>query len=58
MSLSLDTPTLVAISVGAVQTIILVIAGFVAWFQLRETAKTRYLEAIVRVFEEFGSEEA
>jgi hypothetical protein len=58
LSLSLDTPTLVAISVGAVQTIILVIAGFVAWFQLRETAKTRYLEAIVRVFEDFGSEEA
>jgi hypothetical protein len=58
LSISLDTPTLVAIGVGAVQTIILVIAGFVAWFQLRETAKTRYLEAIVRVFEEFGSEEA
>jgi hypothetical protein len=58
LSLSLDTPSLVAISVGAVQTLILVIAGLVAWFQLRETAKTRYLEAIVRVFEEFGSQEA
>jgi hypothetical protein len=58
LSLSLDTPSLVAIGVGAVQTLILVIAGLVAWFQLRETAKTRYLEAIVRVFEEFGSQEA
>jgi hypothetical protein len=58
LSLSLDTASLVAIGVGAVQTIILVIAGLVAWFQLRETAKTRYLEAIVRVFEDFGSEEA
>jgi hypothetical protein len=58
LSLSLDTATLVAISVGAVQTLVLVIAGLVAWFQLRETAKTRYLEAIVRVFEDFGSEEA
>jgi hypothetical protein len=58
LSLSLDTPTLITISVGALQTLILVIAGLVAWFQLRETAKTRYLEAIVRVFEEFGSEEA
>jgi hypothetical protein len=35
LSLSIDTPTLIAISVGSVQTIVLVIAGFVAWFQLR-----------------------
>ncbi|MBF6590892.1 MAG: hypothetical protein IVW57_10250, partial [Ktedonobacterales bacterium] len=33
-------------------------AGFVAWFQLREAAKTRYLEALIRMFDDFGSREA
>jgi hypothetical protein len=50
--------TLVGIVVALLQTLLLALAGFVAWFQLRETAKTRYLEAVIRMFEDFGSREA
>lgn len=50
--------TLVGIVVALLQTLLLALAGFVAWFQLRETAKTRYLEALIRMFEDFGSRQA
>jgi hypothetical protein len=50
--------TLVGIVAALLQTLLLALAGFVAWFQLRETAKTRYLEAVVRMFDDFGSREA
>lgn len=50
--------TLVGIIVALLQTLLLALAGFVAWFQLRETAKTRYLEAVIRMFEDFGSRQA
>ncbi|HEX9068647.1 MAG TPA: hypothetical protein VF807_07750 [Ktedonobacterales bacterium] len=50
--------TTITLGIAIVQTIFLVLAGFAAYFQFRETAKTRYLEAVVRMFEDFGSHEA
>jgi hypothetical protein len=58
MQLPTDLTALATIAVAVLQTLLLAIAGFVAWFQLREAAKSRYLGALVRVFEEFGSREA
>ena len=54
---TLDATT-ITLGIAIVQTIFLVLAGFAAYFQFRETAKTRYLEAVVRMFEDFGSHEA
>jgi hypothetical protein len=50
--------TLIGITTALLQTLLLAVAGSVAWFQLRETAKTRYLEAVIRMFDDFGSREA
>jgi hypothetical protein len=50
--------TVVGIAVTLLQTLLLAIAGFVAYFQVRETARTRYLAALVRMFDDFGSREA
>ncbi|MGE5333864.1 MAG: hypothetical protein ACM3N4_04125 [Nitrososphaerota archaeon] len=50
--------TLIGIAAASLQTVLLALAGFVAWFQLRETAKTRYLEAVIRMFDDFGSRQA
>jgi hypothetical protein len=55
---SSETVTFIGIAVALLQTVLLAVAGFVAWFQLRESAKTRYLEALVRMFDDFGSREA
>jgi hypothetical protein len=55
---SSDTVTLIGIAVALLQTLLLAVAGFVAWFQLRESSKARYLEALVRMFDDFGSREA
>lgn len=57
-SLSSDALALVTIAAAMLQTLLLAVAGFVAWFQLRESSKTRYLEALVRMFDDFGSKEA
>jgi hypothetical protein len=53
-----DALTYLTIVVALLQTLLLAVAGFVAWFQLRESAKARYLEALVRMFDDFGSREA
>ncbi|MEO7000372.1 MAG: hypothetical protein ABI068_01030 [Ktedonobacterales bacterium] len=49
---------LIGIAVALFQTLLLAVAGFVAWSQWREQAKARYLEGLVRIFEDFGSREA
>ncbi|GEM_PF-3086445 len=54
-SLTTNDVALIEVGVALLQTILLAAAGFVAYFQLRATQKTRYLEAIVRMFEDFGS---
>ncbi len=48
----------IEVAVALFQTIVLVVAGLVAVFQLRATQKSRYLEAVVRMFEDFGSRDA
>ena len=53
-----ETVAAVGIAVAALQTLLLAVAGFVAYFQFRETARARYLEALVRMFDDFGSREA
>ncbi len=58
IALPADQVALIGIVVALLQTLLLALAGWVAWFQLRETAKSRYLEAVVRMFEDFGSKEA
>lgn len=49
---------LIGMAVALFQTILLAVAGFVAWSQWREQARARYLEGLARMFEEFGSREA
>lgn len=44
--------------VAVLQTLVLVVAGAVAWRQLREAQHARYLGAIIRMFDEIGSREA
>ncbi len=44
--------------VAVAQTLVLFVAGAVAWRQLRESQRTRYLGAIIRMFDELGSREA
>jgi hypothetical protein len=57
-SISNNVVALVGVVTALLQVVLLAVAGFVAWFQLREAAKTRYLEALVRMFDDFGSREA
>ncbi len=44
--------------VAGLQTLVLVVAGAVGWRQLREAQRSRYLGAIIRMFDEIGSREA
>ena len=57
-SLTTNTVALIEVVVALLQTILLVVAGLVAVFQLRATQKSRYLESLVRMFEDFGSHDA
>ena len=54
-SLTTNDVALIVAGVALLLTIFLAIAGFVAYFQVRATQKTRSLEAAVRLFEDFGS---
>jgi len=49
---------LIGIAVALFQTILLAVAGFVAWSQWREQAKARYLDGLVRMFDDIGSRDA
>lgn len=49
---------LIEAAVAVMQTLVLVIAGAVAWRQLREAQRTRYLGAIIRMFDDIGSRAA
>ena len=49
---------LIEAAVAVLQTLVLVIAGAVAWRQLREAQRTRYLGAIMRMFDDIGSRTA
>ena len=44
--------------VAILQTVLLVVAGFVAWRQLREAQRARLLNAVVRMLDDLGSREA
>ncbi len=44
--------------VAVLQTLVLVIAGAVAWRQLHEAQRSRYLGAIIRMFDDIGSRAA
>ncbi len=57
-SLTTNNVALIEVVVALLQTILLVVGGSVAIFQLRATQKSRYLEAVVRMFEDFGSRDA
>ncbi len=46
---------LIGIVVAALQTVLLVVAGAVAWQQLHEAQRARYLGAIIRMFDDIGS---
>jgi hypothetical protein len=43
--------------VAVLQTLVLVVAGIVAWWQLREVQRARYLGAIIHVYDELGNRE-
>ncbi|HEX8995610.1 MAG TPA: hypothetical protein VF812_06235 [Ktedonobacterales bacterium] len=58
MALDSTTIALIEVCVAALQTILLIVAGVVAWSQLREAQRARYLGAIIRMFDEIGSREA
>jgi hypothetical protein len=49
---------LIEVAVAALQTILLLVAGAFAWRQVREAQRSRYLGAILRMFDEIGSREA
>ena len=49
---------LIGAIVAAVQTVLLVVAGAFAWRQLREAQRTRYLGAIIPMFDDIASREA
>jgi hypothetical protein len=57
---SLDSTqiALIEAAVAVLQTLLLVIAGAFGWRQLREAQRSRYLGAIIRMFDEIGSREA
>ncbi len=44
--------------VAVLQTVVLVVAGLVAWRQLREAQRARFLGAIIHMYDELGSREA
>ncbi len=44
--------------VAVLQTLVLVVAGFVAWRQLREAQRARFLGAIIHMYDDLGSREA
>lgn len=44
--------------VAALQTLVLVVAGYVAWRQLREAQRARLLSAMIRMYDDLGSREA
>ncbi|HEU0028420.1 MAG TPA: hypothetical protein VFQ25_15005 [Ktedonobacterales bacterium] len=44
--------------VAVLQTVVLVVAGFVAWRQLREAQRARFLGAIIRMYDDLGNREA
>ncbi|HZC07858.1 MAG TPA: hypothetical protein VE338_19635 [Ktedonobacterales bacterium] len=58
--ISLDSTqiALIEVFVAITQTILLVVAGGVAWRQWREAQRARYLGAVLRMFDELGSREA
>ena len=49
---------LIEAAVAVLQTLLLVIGGAVAWRQLHEAQRTRYLGAIIRMFDDIGSRAA
>ena len=53
-----DVVALIGLFVALLQTVLLALAGGIAWFQVREATKSRYLEALVRMFDDFGSRDA
>ncbi len=57
---AIDTSQLALLEalVAVLQTLILVVAGFVAWRQLREAQRARFLGAIIRMYDDLGSREA
>jgi len=57
-SLTTNDVAIIEVAVALFQTIVLVVAGLVAVFQLRATQQSRYLDAVVRMFEDFGSRDA
>lgn len=57
-SLNSSQITLIEVGVAALQTLLLVLAGVIAWRQVREAQRSRYLGAILRMFDEVGSREA
>lgn len=44
--------------VAILQTVLLVVAGYVAWRQLREAQRARLLSAMIRLFDDLGSRDA
>lgn len=58
LSLDASQIALIEVLVAALQTALLVAAGAVAWRQWREAQRTRYLGAILRMFDELDSREA
>lgn len=56
--LSTSTIALVEVIVAVAQTLILLIAGGVAWSQLREAQRSRYLGAIIRMYDDIDSRAA
>jgi hypothetical protein len=44
--------------VAVLQTVLLVVAGYVAWRQLREAQRARLLSAMIRLFDDLGSRDA
>lgn len=57
-AVSTNLLALIGALVAALQTILLVVAGFVAWRQLREAQRARYLGAILRMYDEIGDRDA
>ncbi len=57
-AINADQLALLEALVAVLQTLVLVVAGFVAWRQLREAQRARYLGAIIRMYDDLGSREA
>jgi hypothetical protein len=56
--ISTSTVAIIEVYVAVAQTLILLIAGAVAWRQLHEAQRARYLGAIIRVYDDIGSRTA